>query len=856
MNPASITILVIDKKGEIAPFLIDELKEHNVSVVYVGEGGIPFRKIPKIPNTSYTHIFVIYSKEVERLGILPRCLKKAEEDKAKLIFVCEKNSIDNELIESVTSFKNAYVVVYGGVLNYFLHQVKKTQKIIIYQSGISHIYSVLLEDIKRELLKVAFEKVSNKIFFLFPKHPPTELSLARLIHKIDPTVGIDFSIKENAQTTKGKALDLSQNGEYLLSEKYPEVSDIKKAYWENAKTPSLLFTEKKESQRPYLFYAVLFLFALLMLPIITMTTFGLLGEHMLLSAKNEMQKGNITSARKISSYSNLFFTIAQNSAKGVGFEISLVGREDLIQEADATIDAGKELSKALVYALDAFQMVSSIVDGKSKNPKEDIMYSVNLAKSAIGIFQKIRAENSKLFTSMNSFDTTIDLFANTIDVFPVILGFEEKKTYLVLFQNNMELRPGGGFIGSYGLLTLKNGKVEDFSIYDVYDADGELKGHIDPPYPIRRYLPSEHWYLRDSNFDVDFQRGASTSAYFLKLETGSSVDGVIGVDISFVENILKATGSIYVPDYNETVSSNNLYMLTQSHVEKNFFPGSSQKKDFLRSLFTSLKLNVENKKHLSYLTLGKSIEDSISQKHILFSFADSRLQSLFTVNGISSSLWDNRLENKTKINDFLGVFDANLGVNKANFFIKRKIRQEVTVESSIVSSKLTIAYKNTSASWPGGDYKNYLRIVVPFGSRLSSISIDGKEQKIEKAITDPLLYEAKKFIPPSGLEVEETQDSGKTIFGFLSIVPADTTKTIEISYMFPHSVSEEQTFSYDHKLFKQPGTLADRFMFSLSFPSTFKVVNGQQSIKKEENKVEWKHDLSSDYNFSIHFSRK
>src|SRR3989344_5241553 len=114
----------------------------------------------------------------------------------------------------------------------------------------------------------------------------------------------------------------------------------------------------------------------------------------------------------------------------------------------------------------------------------------------------------------------------------------------------MELRPGGGFIGSYGLLTFSKGKITDFSIHDVYDADGQLKGHIEPPFPIRRYLPQIHWYMRDSNWDVDFAKAASTSAYFLNAETGKTVDGVIGVDLSFVKNLLSVTGPITVSDYN------------------------------------------------------------------------------------------------------------------------------------------------------------------------------------------------------------------------------------------------------------------------------------------------------------------
>ena len=37
-------------------------------------------------------------------------------------------------------------------------------------------------------------------------------------------------------------------------------------------------------------------------------------------------------------------------------------------------------------------------------------------------------------------------------------------------------------------LKLKMGKITNFSIHDIDDADRQLKGHVEPPFAIRRYL--------------------------------------------------------------------------------------------------------------------------------------------------------------------------------------------------------------------------------------------------------------------------------------------------------------------------------------------------------------------------------
>jgi hypothetical protein len=317
-----------------------------------------------------------------------------------------------------------------------------------------------------------------------------------------------------------------------------------------------------------------------------------------------------------------------------------------------------------------------------------------------------------------------------------------------------------------------------------------------------------HQYLRDSNFDPDFPTTASISANMLNLETNQNVDGVIAVDVSFVKLLVQALGPLYVPDYKETVTPDNFYLLTQSHVEKNFFPGSTQKKDFLRSLLTAMQLKLSDEKTIPYLALGRAVSGAISQKHMLFAFPDASIQHLFSVNNMSGSLLDSRPFAKNQYNDYLGIIEANIGANKANAFLYRKVEQHVFLnQAGKFQNTVTIRYKNSSTGWPGGDYKNYLRIALPKGTRLTSITFDGVNQPIVPATTDYLLYERPDFNPPPGLEVDSVDELGKTLFGFLVTVPAGAFKTIAITYFSPTIMDvNAQTISYDVLFSKQPGT--------------------------------------------------
>ena len=61
----------------------------------------------------------------------------------------------------------------------------------------------------------------------------------------------------------------------------------------------------------------------------------------------------------------------------------------------------------------------------------------------------------------------------------------DEKTFLVLFQNNMELRPGGGFIGAFAIVKLKDGKIISMTTHDLSNFDERIPDGIAPPYPMQ-----------------------------------------------------------------------------------------------------------------------------------------------------------------------------------------------------------------------------------------------------------------------------------------------------------------------------------------------------------------------------------
>ncbi len=601
------------------------------------------------------------------------------------------------------------------------------------------------------------------------------------------------------------------------------------------------------------------------LPVIFAFIFTLIGIFLLLGVKHQVEHAQISQASLYASFAHHAFSVAKQSAYIADKEV--LGQSIILRALEHVVQTGDNVSLLIVHGIAAYNNAVTVTTGKSSNNHKvlsTVIYELNTTIRSIKKIQEDKIVPSSVKTKINELHTLLSLIDTTSPNIPQILGMDRQKKYLLLFQNNMELRPGGGFIGSYAVVTIHKAKLMNLTFYDVYDADGQLTQHIEPPYPIRRYIPQVHWFMRDSNFDVDFTKSASSAAYFLSLAKGVSVDGVVGIDVSFLKNLIKAAGSVYVSDYNTTLTADNFFIVTEKLVEKNYFPGSTQKKDFLNAVYkTYQNLLTENK--IDGFKFLRSINDSIVQKHILFLFTDSRIQNNFTANGWSASLWDNRTMSPFKINDFLGVNEANIGSTKVNYFIKRRVKQNVHIsQTGKVAETVAITYTNLTKEWPGGGYKNYLRFILPKNAVLSQVSFDGVTQKTTPAITDFSIYESKNFIPPTELEVELSSQEGfpagkqgKTIYGFLVEVPVGLSKTIEITYSFDPPISLAlSSFVYDLIYFKQPGTEEYPFEFSLSYPPNYRVENLSSEFQNNNNQLTMEKMVNGDVSFKLDFKKK
>lgn len=528
-----------------------------------------------------------------------------------------------------------------------------------------------------------------------------------------------------------------------------------------------------------------------------------------------------------------------------------------LEETTLLIDEGIEGLSHAVKGSEALFKTTKVISGEDKSdPKPLYEEAQRELSSASQKISKVSAKlgDQNLTTPLPGFvKERVDDLSNKLNtslslvekarsasyLMPEITGISSRKTYLVLLQNNLELRPGGGFIGSYGLVTFEKGRLVDIKVDDIYNLDGGLKDVIEPPVDLKNDLGVSRWYLRDSNYDPDFPTSARQAEFFFKKEAGGSVNGVIAMDLSASGKLLSAVGGLDLPDYGERVDGNNLFERAISHAEVNFFPGSQAKKNYLTSLQGQLFNKVFYLSKQNWPAIIQALGSSLEQKHLMVYLADPTLFS-YLASSNWASVFPRGAENiDGQTSDFLAVIESNMGANKANYYLERSYKLDSSfTKEGVILHKLVINYKNNSPSevFPAGKYKNRMRLYLPVGA------------KITKALWGEIDITS---------QITNFSDHGRAGFSMLlELVPKDK-KALIIEYSLNKQLSfKDGQAVYRLDVFKQAGTDKDPFDWTVTYPINYEVVERPVGSSGGKQEIEILTDMQKDRSFQLTFKNK
>ncbi len=389
---------------------------------------------------------------------------------------------------------------------------------------------------------------------------------------------------------------------------------------------------------------------------------------------------------------------------------------------------------------------------------------------------------------------TVSLYKNQgfLQELTIWLDNPKPQHLLVLFQNPSEIRPGGGFIGSYADLTITHGTLGTIDVRDIYDPDGQLDLKTIPPKELQKI--TVNWAARDSNWFFDFPESAKKTIQFLEAskiyqEKNVSFNAIVAVNVNVLKKILETVGPIALPDYQLTITSDNFLPTIQAEVEAGKDKSAGQPKRILKVLTPLLLKKISVLSDDQKQKLIADFQESFDAKNIMTYFKDPVLQSYvheINLDGEVASLPNNFS------GDYLAVVNANIGGDKSDAFIRQKIRLESRIDGlGLVTNNLTVERTHSGETakewWYRTTNHDFLKFFVPRNAALTganglkikdipthdyeNYSVDLQVQTIEATRT---LHEK--------WSTAEYLEAGKTVFAGWLDTPAGTTKKATLQY--------------------------------------------------------------------------
>lgn len=317
-------------------------------------------------------------------------------------------------------------------------------------------------------------------------------------------------------------------------------------------------------------------------------------------------------------------------------------------------------------------------------------------------------------------------FERLVPVFKEVLGGNGNRLYLVEQVNPAELRPGGGFIGSYSLVQADNGKLSVVSSGDGYDLatsrpHAGQPGFIPLPDPMRDVIPQVSWSFVDSNVFPDFPANARAAEQFVH-PNGKNLDGVISIDYYAVAKMLELTGPLAVPGYGRTVDASNFIPL----VMQLDLAGTREHKAILSAIAGPLMEQVSALPADRWPSLISDLNAMAAERHIQAYFNDEVVE-----NEINRVGWSGTF-NPADSQDYMMAIESNIGGGKVNYFLSRHYTVNLTRTGTTLHHNVTVDLVNKSpyGSYYIVDYFAYASLYV--SANVSSPSTNLRPAKYRK----------------------------------------------------------------------------------------------------------------------------
>ncbi len=367
----------------------------------------------------------------------------------------------------------------------------------------------------------------------------------------------------------------------------------------------------------------------------------------------------------------------------VGSLIPVVGAE--IKSRQSVLTAGHHLALGNTYLVkginEAAQTPDIALTDRLAILSQHLRGAVPQYEAALASLQSVepRVIPTEYQTSFHEFKLLFAVFiddlrnlAELANASQVIFGSDDFRRYLVVFQNHHELRPTGGFMGSYAIVDVQKGKILKIEIppQGIYDVQGQLGVYLKSPVPLQ--INNPRFELQDANWWPSFPASAEKIAWFYQNSRGTSVDGVIAINARVLEKLLPIVGTLQAKESDVTLSTDGdaLYDL-QYEVEVDFDQTNNTPKAAVGELFGDMVNKLSQLSTVDVVRLLSVLYTALQEKDIQISVNDPLSQQILQQYG-----WTGELIHTKPNQDYLMVVGANILGGKSDAKITQEIEHQ------------------------------------------------------------------------------------------------------------------------------------------------------------------------------------
>ncbi|MDQ4149659.1 MAG: DUF4012 domain-containing protein, partial [Actinomycetota bacterium] len=458
-------------------------------------------------------------------------------------------------------------------------------------------------------------------------------------------------------------------------------------------------------------------------------------------------------------------------------------------------------------------------------------FALTRVEAANGVLlPPLSAARDKMLEQGNIAYETLTKAGHAAGLIPHVFGAGQARTWFLAIQNPVELRATGGFLGAFGIIQAEGGRLK----LERFDANDELPRVGAPPPASQEFI--EHYdqfgsrtTWSNANMTPDFPTAAQLMARMWETGTGRRIDGVIAIDATGLNELLKVVGPVEVDPVGPISSSNFLSLaLNEAYIR---FPEKQERSVFLLEVGRQVWQRLLGGTFSDPRQLASVLGPTISGKHLqMWSPGQEERVRLL---GISGEL------SRPAASDYLMVVGQNAAGNKIDYYARRSILYQVDLtRPSDIRGRVRIEVENNAPASglppyiigpyipddPPGLNRTYTSVYVSPTTNLLSAQVDGNP-----------------------VQVQSHAERGLAVFSHFLEILSKRRSVLELSLQSSLPVQGV----YRLKVQRQPSLYPDQLEIDILLPEGAFVVDATDGMTQSGNRVTWRGGMESDREFYV-----